>query len=307
MSNGRLTTSVGTSGSMGFAPSGTISRQRQIALALRIVLALLMLFFALFPVVWIFSASINPANSLANQSLIPANPTFANYVSLASSDIFPFRTWMLNSLKLAVITTVLGVMMTAMSAYAFSRFRFRGRRSLLQTILLIQVFPNFLNMVALFVILRQLGEYVPWLSLNTHGGLLLLYLGGVLGVNTWLAKGYFDSIPRDLDEAATVDGASSWQTFWLVILPLVRPILVVVGLLIFIATYTEYVLARIMLQTSDQYTLAVGLSLFIQNQYANRWGIFAAGSLVGAIPIVLIFLIFQRYLVGGLTAGSVKG
>jgi len=299
MSSGRITTSVGSFGS--------ISRQRQIALALRIVLALLMLLFALFPVVWIFSASINPANSLANQSLIPTNPTFANYTSLVNSDIFPFRTWMLNSLKLAVVTTVLGVGMTAMSAYAFSRFRFRGRRSLLQTILLIQVFPNFLNMVALFVILRQLGEYVPWLSLNTHGGLLLLYLGGVLGVNTWLAKGYFDSIPRDLDEAATVDGATSWQTFWLVILPLVRPILVVVGLLIFIATYTEYVLARIMLQTSDQYTLAVGLSLFIQNQYANRWGIFAAGSLVGAIPIVVIFLIFQRFLVGGLTAGSVKG
>jgi arabinogalactan oligomer / maltooligosaccharide transport system permease protein len=299
MSSGRLTTSVGTSGS--------ISRQRQIALALRIVLALAMLFFALFPVVWIFSASINPANSLANQSLIPRNPTFANYTSLIDSNIFPFRTWMTNSLKLAVITTVLGVIMTAMSAYAFSRFRFRGRRSLLQSILLIQVFPNFLNMLALFVILRQLGEYVPWLSLNTHGGLLLLYLGGVLGVNTWLAKGYFDSIPRDLDEAATVDGATYWQTFWLVILPLVRPILVVVGLLIFISTYTEYVLARIMLQTSDQYTLAVGLSLFIQNQYANRWGIFAAGSLVGAIPIVVIFLIFQRYLVGGLTAGSVKG
>ncbi len=298
MSSGRLTTSVG---------SGSIRGGRRTALILRILLALVMLTFALFPIVWIFSASINPSNSLANQTLIPENPTFENYASLVSNDIFPFGVWMLNSLRLAVITTVLGVMMTAMAAYAFSRFRFRGRRSLLQTLLLIQVFPNFLNMVALFVILRELGEYVPWLGLNTHGGLLLLYLGGILGVNTWLAKGYFDSIPRDLDEAATVDGASHWQTFWMVILPLVRPILVVIGLLIFIGTYSEYVLARIMLQSSDQYTLAVGLSLFIQNQYANRWGIFAAGSLVGAIPIVLLFLIFQRYLVGGLTSGGVKG
>jgi ABC-type maltose transport system permease subunit len=298
MSSGRLTASVGKS---------SIRGQQRIALILRILLALVMLVFALFPVVWIFSASINPSNSLANQTLIPANMTFENYRNLLSSDIFPFSVWMWNSLRLAVITTLLGVMMTAMAAYAFSRFRFRGRRSLLQSLLLIQVFPNFLNMVALFVILRQLGEYVPWLALNTHGGLLLLYLGGILGVNTWLAKGYFDSIPRDLDEAATVDGASHWQTFWLVILPLVRPILVVIGLLIFISTYSEYVLARIMLQSSDQYTLAVGLSLFIQNQYANRWGIFAAGSLVGAIPIVVIFLIFQRYLVGGLTAGGVKG
>ncbi len=298
MSSGRFTASVGTT---------SISGQRRLALALRILLAIVMVFVALFPVVWIISASINPANSLANQQLIPARPTFENYRSLLLSDIFPFRTWMLNSLKLATITTVLGVMMTAMAAYAFSRFRFRGRRSLLQTLLLIQVFPNFLNMVALFVILRQLGEYVPWLSLNTHGGLLMLYLGAILGVNTWLVKGYFDSIPRDLDEAAMMDGATHWQTFSRVILPLVGPILVVVGLLIFIGTYSEYVLARIMLQSSDQYTLAVGLSLFIQDQYANRWGIFAAGSLVGAIPIVVFFLIFQRFLVGGLTSGSVKG
>jgi arabinogalactan oligomer / maltooligosaccharide transport system permease protein len=297
-SGGRYTVSVG---------SGSIRRQRQISIAWRVLLAVVVLFFALFPILWIFSASINPSNSLANQQFIPARPTMQNYVQLLESRMFPFRTWMWNSLMLATLTTALGVIITAMAAYAFSRFRFRGRRSLLQTILLIQVFPNFLNMVALFVILNQLGAYIPWLGLNSHGGLLLLYLGGVLGVNTWLAKGYFDSIPRDLDEAATVDGASHWQTFWLVIMPLVRPILVVVGLLIFIATYSEFVLARIMLQSVEQYTLAVGLSLFIQNQFANRWGVFAAGSLIGAIPIVLIFLIFQRYLVGGLTAGSVKG
>jgi ABC-type maltose transport system permease subunit len=295
---GRFTTSVG---------NRSIVQQRRWMLALRILLAIVMLFIALFPVVWIFSASINPSNSLVNQQLIPANPTLDNYRNLIQSQMFPFRTWMFNSLKLAAITTVLGVIMTAMAAYAFSRFRFRGRRTLLQTLLLIQVFPNFLNMVALFIILRQIGEYVPWLSLNTHGGLLMLYLGAILGVNTWLAKGYFDSIPRDLDEAAVMDGASHWQTFWLVILPLVRPILVVIGLLIFIGTYSEYVLARIMLTTSENFTLAVGLSLFINDQFANRWGVFAAGSLLGAIPIVLFFLIFQRFLVGGLTSGSVKG
>lgn len=295
---GRMTRSVGVA---------SLSRQQRWALAWRLVLAILVLIFALFPVVWIISASVDPTNSLASQRLIPARPTFDNYVRLWESQTFPFRTWMWNSLKLATLTTMLGVLFTAMAAYAFSRFRFRGRRSLLQTILLIQVFPNFLNMVALYLILQQLGTYIPWLSINSHGGLLLLYLGGVLGVNTWLMKGYFDSIPRDLDEAATVDGASHWQTFWLVMMPLVRPILVVVGLLIFIATYSEFVLSRIMLTSVDQYTLAVGLSLFIRDQYANRWGIFAAGSLIGAVPIVVLFLIFQRYLVGGLTAGSVKG
>jgi ABC-type maltose transport system permease subunit len=286
---------------------GSIKRQRRVATILRIILALIVVTYALFPVVWIFSASINPSNSLVNQGLIPDNPTFQNYTNLFNSNLFPFRTWMVNSLKLATITTALGLLFTALAAYAFSRFRFRGRRSLLQTILLIQVFPNFLNMVALFLILQQLGRYVPWLSLNSHGGLILVYLGGILGVNTWLTKGFFDSIPRDLDEAAKIDGASHWQTFWMVIMPLVRPILVVVGLLIFVGIYSEFVLARVMLTSSDQYTLAVGLSLFIRDQYANRWGIFSAGALIGAIPVVVVFLAFQRYLVGGLTAGSVKG
>ncbi len=292
------------------APSrhpGSLTRQRRLALALRLLVALVAIAYALFPVVWILSASFDPRNSLVNQRLIPPNATLDNYRALFDSDLFLFRTWMVNSLRIAAITTVLGVLFTALAAYAFSRFRFRGRRSLLQTVLLIQVFPNFLNMVALFLILQQLGRYIPWLGLNTHGGLILVYLGGVLGVNTWLMKGFFDSVPRDLDEAATIDGATHWQIFWRVILPLVRPILVVVGLLIFIGTYSEFVLARVMLTSSQNYTLAVGLSLFIRDQYANRWGIFAAGALIGAVPIVVIFLALQRYLVSGLTAGSVKG
>jgi ABC-type maltose transport system permease subunit len=288
--------------------SGTsLSRQRRLALVGRLFIAVLALLFALFPIVWIFSASIDPANSLASQRLIPRNANFANYENLLRSNLFPFRTWMWNSLRIAITTTVLGVFFTAMAAYAFSRFRFRGRRSLLQTILLVQVFPNFLNMVALYLILQQLGAYVPWLALNTHGGLILIYLGGVLGVNTWLMKGYFDTVPRDLDEAAMMDGASHWQTFWRVIMPLVRPILVVVGLLGFVGTYSEYILARIMLTSVENYTLAVGLSLFIRDQYANRWGQFAAGALIGALPTVIIFLALQRYLVSGLTAGGVKG
>lgn len=287
--------------------TGSIARQRNLALAFRIVLAILALIFALFPVVWIISASVDPSNSLASQQLVPRNATLRNYQNLLRSDLFPFRTWMWNSLRIAITTTVLAVFFTALAAYAFSRFRFRGRRSLLQTILLIQVFPNFLNMVALFLILQQLGQYIPWLALNTHGGLMLLYLGGALGVNTWLMKGYFDTVPRDLDEAAMMDGASHWQTFWSVIMPLVRPILVVVGLLSFVGTYSEYILARIMLTSVENYTLAVGLSLFIRDQYANRWGQFSAGALIGALPTVIIFLALQRYLVSGLTAGAVKG
>lgn len=287
--------------------TASMKQQRSWAMAARLVLAVVILFYALFPVVWIFSASLDPRNTLVNQTLIPPRANFENYIRLFTSDLLPFRQWLLNSTRIAVVTTALTLLMTAFAAYAFSRFRFRGRRSLLQTILLIQVFPNFLNMVALFLILQQLGAYIPWLSLNSHGGLILLYLGGALGVNTWLMKGFFDSIPRDLDEAATIDGASHWQSFWRVIFPLVRPILVVVGLLIFVGTYQEFILARVMLQDSEKYTLAVGLSLFVRDQYAQRWGVFAAGALIGALPVVIVFLIFQRYLVGGLTAGSVKG
>ena len=178
---------------------------------------------------------------------------------------------------------------------------------MLQAILLIQVFPNFLNMVALFLILQQFGLYIPALGLNTYGGLMLIYLGSTLGANTWLTKGYFDSIPRDLDEAATVDGASPWQTFTQILLPLVRPILVVVALLTFIGTYSEYVLARVMLTDKNMYTLAVGLNAMVSNQFAQSWGVFSAGALLAALPTILLFMFFQRYLVGGLTAGSVKG
>lgn len=293
---GRYTTSV-----------GSMRRGKMITLVFRIALAIITLIFVLFPIVWVISASFNPTNSIVGQPLIPPNPTLDNYRALLSNPFNPFHLWLLNSLYLAIAVTIVAVIITTLAAYAFSRFRFNGRRQLLQSILLIQVFPNFLNMVALFLILQQIGTYLPPLGLNTHGGLMLLYLGGTLGVNTWLMKGYFDSIPRDLDEAATVDGASPWKIFWLILVPLVRPILVVVGMLTFIGIYSEYVLARIILTDKALYTLSVGLNLFIQNQYSGRWGTFSAGALIAAIPVVLLFLIFQRYLVGGLTSGSVKG
>jgi ABC-type maltose transport system permease subunit len=300
MSSATLTGRIGK-------PEGSLKRQRRVALFFRIILAIVMLIFALFPIVWIFSASINPAGGLAGQPLIPDNPTLDNYRYLFNSRQHPYPTWYWNSIWISTVATLVGVSITTLAAYAFSRFRFGGRRQVLQGILLIQVFPNFLNMVALFIILTQLGNVVPALGLNTHTGLLLIYLGSTLGANTWLTKGYFDSIPRDLDEAATVDGASQWQTFSRVILPLVRPILVVVGLLTFIGTYSEYVLARILLTSNTKYTLAVGLNLFVADQFGQRWGIFCAGALMAALPVVIIFLIFQRYLVGGLTSGAVKG
>lgn len=281
--------------------------QRILLWLFRLVVALIAVSFAIFPVVWIISASLNPANTLANQQLIPRNMSFQNYIDLLNDPIHPFLRWVWNSIKVSSISAILAVSITSFNAFAFSRFRFKGRHSLLVTILLVQVFPNMLSMVALFLLLQQIGNYIPWLGLNSQGGLILVYLGGALGVNTWLMKGFFDSIPRDLDESAKIDGASQWQIFWKIVFPLVRPILAVVTVLTFISSYSDVVLARVLLQSNEQFTLGVGLWLFISGQYTEKWGLFAAGALMGALPIMLLYMLMQDHIVGGLTQGAIKG
>lgn len=289
--------------------STSIKRQRQIATAWRILVAFLAIVFALLPVVYIFSASINPSSSIAGRSIIPANANFDHYISMLrnTEGDTPFLIWMRNSLFVSVVTALLVVALTSFAAYAFSRFRFRMRQTLLKTILLAQVFPNILAIVALFLILRQLGQYYPTFGTNSLGGLILIYLGGAMGFNTWLMKGFFDSIPRDLDESAHMDGASSLQTFIYIILPLVRPILVVIFILTFIGTYGDYLLARVMLRDIQNYTLAVGLSLFVSGRFSQNWGPFAAGALMAALPTLILFYLVQDQLQSGLTVGAVKG
>jgi ABC-type maltose transport system permease subunit len=275
------------------------------------LIALVLIIFALFPVVWIVSASVNPVNSLATQTLIPADAGLQNYEQLLTenefSAIFPFKQWMLNSLKIASVTTLISVSITTLAAYSFSRFRFRQRENMLRSILLIQVFPGLLAMVAVFLLIQQIGNVIPQVGLNTHTGLILVYLGGAMGINIWLMKGYFDSIPREIDESAMVDGATHWQIFTRLMLPLMRPIIVVVGILTFIFVYGDFVMARILLKTTSQYPVTVGLWQFTANQFAQQWGIFAAGALMAALPIMIIYLLLQDQIVGGLTKGSVKG
>jgi ABC-type maltose transport system permease subunit len=199
------------------------------------------------------------------------------------------------------------VLLGAMSAYAFSRFRFRGRRLGLLSMLLVQVFPQFLAFVAIFLILDQIGEVIPAIGLDTHAGLILVYLGGAIGFNTFLIKGFMDSVPLSLDESAVVDGASPTQIFWKIILPLVRPALAVIGVIAFVTAFSEFVLARTLLSTVSNLTYAVGLQTFTLSEYASRWGQLAAGAVIGALPIVITFLVFQRAIVSGLTQGAVKG
>jgi len=262
--------------------------------------------FALFPVIWVLSASFDPTNSLVSQRLIPRTPSLDNYRQLFQDPTHPFPRWIANSVKVSLLTAALTTALTALAAYAFSRFRFRGRRSGLFVLLLVQVFPQMLAMVAIYLMMLRVGEYLPWLGPNTHAGLIAVYLGGALGVNSWLMKGYFDTIPTSLEESAYIDGASRLAAFWRIILPLSRPILAVIFLLSFVGTYSEYVMARILLSRTDQYTLAIGLQLLISDQYNKRWGIFSAAALLGALPILMLFLLLQRQLISGLTRGAVK-
>lgn len=284
----------------------SIKAQRTISIGLRLIVALFLIVFSIFPILWVISASLNPTGSLATQKLIPENPGFGNYNILMTSGQFPFWTWFGNSIKIATITSILSLAITTTAGYAFSRFRFRGRQTMLKGILLVQVFPALLAIVATFLMISQVGDVFPAIGLNTHGSLILVYLGGAMGINIWLMKGFLDTIPRDIDESAMVEGATDWQIFTRLILPLLRPILIVILILNYIGTYGEFILARVLLKSNEQYTLMVGLQVFAGAQFNQRWGVFAAGALIGALPIMIIYLLLQDQIVGGLTQGAVK-
>jgi arabinogalactan oligomer/maltooligosaccharide transport system permease protein len=273
----------------------------------RHIVAWVALAFALFPVVWVVSAAFSDQN-LNSQTVIPENPTLDNFRTLMTEPGHPpFWTWFRNSMVVGVVTSVFTVFFCALGAFAFSRLRFRGRRGGLLALLLVQMFPNLLAMVALYLFMTRIEGLFPAIGLGTIWGLILIYLGGALGVNTYLIKGFFDTIPKTLDEAAKIDGATHAQTFFRVILPLAAPVLAVIGLLSFITTQSEFLLADVILSNNEQSrTLAVGLSRYVLAGFDNRWGPFAAGSLIGAIPVVLLFLFLQRYIVSGLTSGAVK-
>ena len=287
--------------------------QRRWGVVWRMAVAILLIFFSIFPVLWIISASFSSTQSLSTQTLIPAKISLLNYERLFGLDPnykfgdLVYQKWIFNSIKVAGITSILSLAITTMAAYAFSRMRFAGRITVLKGILLIQVFPNLLALVAIYVLIFQIGEIIPKLGLNTHAGLIMVYLGGSMGINIWLMKGFLDTIPRAIDESGMVDGASHWQIFYYLILPLLRPILVTIGILSFIGTYGDFVLARILLTDVNKYTLMVGLQIFTAGQFDQKWGVFAAGALIGAIPIMIIYLLLQDQITGGLTTGAVKG
>ena len=215
--------------------------------------------------------------------------------------------WILNSIILATGNAVIAVFIGGASAFAFSRMKFRGRKIGLQALLLVQVFPSFLALAAIYVMMERVYTVFPAIGLGSLGGLLLIYLGGSMGVNIWLLRGYIDTIPMELDEAARIDGASTPQVYWLIFFPLAAPVLAVTALLAFIGTFNEFILASIFLTDVHQRTVAVGLNSFVGAQFGQNWGPFAAGSLMASIPLVILFLSLQRFIIGGLTQGATKG
>jgi arabinogalactan oligomer / maltooligosaccharide transport system permease protein len=283
----------------------------------RHLIAIVAAVISLFPVAYIISAAFNADSSLSGSSLIPRHVTLDNFRSLfgnqqhvtghATFQNAHYIRWFVNSMIVAGGTAILTVILSAMAAYAFSRFRFKGRRLSMLALLLVQMFPQLLAIVAIYLIVLNTGEVFHFVGLNTLFALILVYLGGALGVNTWLMKGFFDTIPSELDESARVDGASPAQIFWGIVLPLAAPVLSVIMLISFIATLNEFVIASAILETQQKFTLPVGLWQYIDQKYSEHWGPFAAGVLIAAIPAALLFGFLQRWIVEGLTAGSVKG
>ena len=269
----------------------------------------------MFPLLAIISISLRPGN-FATGSLIPSDISLEHWklalgISYQAADgslvepPFPVMRWLWNSVKIAGVSAFLIVAISTTAAYAFARLRFRFKTPILNSMMLLQMFPAVLALVAIFAIFETIGEYVPWLGVETHAGVILAYLGGV-AMHIWTIRGYFDTIPVEIEECAKVDGATHWQAFQYVLLPMAVPILMVVFVLAFIGGIIEYPVASILLRQEANLTLAVGSKYYLYEQ-KYLWGDFAAAAVLSGLPITAVFLFAQRWIVSGLTAGGVKG
>ncbi len=269
--------------------------------------AWVLIVFTIFPIWIVFTSAFETTGTLVTTSIFPTKAGWDNFTLLFHSSSIPFGAWIRNTIIIASLNAIISVLIGAAAAYAFSRLKFKGRRIGIQALLLIQVFPTFLALAAIYVIMGEVYKVFPAFGLGSLGGLLLVYLGGSMGINAWLLKGFIDTIPAELDESARVDGASPMQVYWLIFFPLSAPVLAVVALLSFIGTFNEFIMASVFLTDPQSRTIAVGLQQFVGGQFNQNWGPFAAGSLLASIPLVILFLSLQKFIVGGLTAGSVKG
>jgi maltose/maltodextrin transport system permease protein len=269
----------------------------------------------MFPLLAVISISLRPGN-FSTGSLIPTEITLEHWklalgISYTDSEghlvkpPFPVLLWLWNSIKIATISALLIVVISTTAAYAFARMKFAHKSLILNSMLLLQMFPVAVALVAIFAIFEGIGSNVPWLGIETHASVIVAYLGGV-AMHIWTIKGYFETIPAEIEECAKVDGATHWQAFRMVLLPMAVPILMVVFVLAFIGVIIEYPVASILLREEANLTLAVGSKYYLYEQ-RYLWGDFAAAAVLSGLPITLVFLAAQKWIVSGLTAGGVKG
>jgi arabinogalactan oligomer/maltooligosaccharide transport system permease protein len=264
--------------------------------------------YSVFPILYIISVSVTPGLRVEDSNNLFANGfSFDAYFNLFNDPDRPFARWFANSVVVGLTTSLLSVFICSLAAYAFSRLRFRGRRGGLMTLILIQMYPSLLGLVAIYGILENIGRVFPPLGLDSLLGLIMVYLGGSLGGGTYLMYGFFNTVPKEIDEAAALDGASHARIFFTIILRLVSPILAVQMLLSFIGIISDYVLPSILMSHAENLTFAVGLQQFISDPYTKDWTTFCAGAVLVAAPVVALFMYLQRYIVSGLMGGAVKG
>ncbi len=268
-------------------------------LPLSYLILLLLTFISLFPALWILMSSLKVGNSLYSETLIPRELTLDHYRNLFLHTNYPL--WFWNTLKVAVFSTIIGTILLLLTSYAISRFRFSGRKLTLSSLLVLQMFPGFMAMIAVYVLLNSIG------LLNSHWALILVYSSGAVVTNVFVAKGFFDTIPRSLEEAARIDGASHLNVFLTIMVPLSKPMLTYASLMIFNGAFVDFIFADLVLRTEEQRTLAVGLYKMVNQRNSTEFTLFAAGAVIVALPVTIMFIILQRYLVEGLTAGASKG
>ncbi|KHN54050.1 sugar ABC transporter permease [Pectobacterium fontis] len=278
----------------------SVKRQNFIKLGLTYLLLTIVTVIIIYPLIWTVGASLNPGSSLLNTAIIPDNFSFIHYEELFNGQI-DYAAWYWNSMKISFLTMILTLISVSFTAYSFSRFRFRGRQNGLMLFLLLQMIPQFSALIAIFVLAQMLG------LVNSHIALVLVYVGGMIPMNTYLMKGYLDAIPKDLDESARMDGAGNFRIFIEIIMPLSKPIIAVIALFSFTGPLGDFILASTILRTPDQYTLPIGLYNLVAQKMGASYTTYAAGAVLIAVPVAILYLSLQKYFVSGLTSGGTKG
>lgn len=282
-----------------------MSMRSTLRLALSYLLLLVLACLAVYPSAWTVMSSFKEGDALFSETIIPKKLTLDHYQDLfhvndKKDKNIPYFTWYKNTIKVAFFSMLLGTLIQLLTAYAFSRFRFYGRKALMTTVLILGMFPGFLSLIAIYIILIQMD------LLNSHFALILVYASGA-AIHMFVAKGFFDTIPRSLEEAARIDGANHWTAFTSIILPLSRPIITYISLTTFAGAWVDFIFAQTILRSRDQWTIAVGLFDLVNSYSSTEFTLFAAGSVLVAVPITILFAYTQRFLVDGLTSGASKG